>query len=145
MKENLGIELIQSRYEGLTEVVIEVEAQQGFRFDYNLVASFDLKSTIHTQETLDRQEQEVYNELRKFLAMNRIVLTVMGRGETRHDTRCYYRISNRFDDEVELRPFQNDKFEVINTERLGSKRKATNFILKAIQEVVKEIKKNNQE
>ena len=144
-KENLGFELIQSRFNGLGEIWVEVECEDDYMVEVSTKIKFDLKRSFDSKWEIERNK-DIMKLVRKYVSMGKAMVTIIGVGAENYpyDKRDIYRITNRFFEEVECRPFKNDCYEVLYTEKVDTPLKSTNAVMKAVDMVINHVKEEAQ-
>lgn len=136
-KENLGLELIKTRFEGMKEIWVEVECKDGYFTEVISKTRIEIpvkNSSIHSYETMQERKKELLKKVRKYVSGGEAMVTLMGIGKSSYsDKRDLYRITNRWYKDVEVRPFNGNDYSVHYVKEVDTPQKATNSIMKTIE------------
>ena len=137
-KENLGLELIATRFEGLEEIWVEVECKDGYFTEITTKTRIDIpnkNSKIHSYETMLERRKDLLKKVRKYVSGGEAMVTLVGIGDSVYDKRDLYRVTNRWFKDVELRPFNGNCYEIHFVKEVDTPQKATNSIMKVVDMV----------
>ncbi len=135
-KENLGLELIQTRLDGLTEIWVEVECEDEYYTEVLTKTRIDITGNLQNVE----KQKKLLKKVRNYVAMGKAVVTLYGIGDSTYDKREFYRITNRWYHDVELRPLHENQYEIHQIVTVDTPLKATNAIMKAIEIIFDHVK-----
>ena len=141
-KENLGLELIQSRLEGVTEIWVEVECEDGYATEVTAKVKIDISKNC---EASIEGKKRLLKKVRKYVSMGKAMVTLTGIGESVYDKRELYRITNRWYGEIDFRPLKDNQYAVHYTETVDTPLKSTNAIMKAVEMVFEHVKEVQKE
>ena len=136
-KENLGLELIQTRLDGLTQIWVDVECEDGYMTEVYAKIKIDFNNEYHLEKQLKK--------IRKFVSMGKAMVTLNGIGESVYDKREFYRITNRWYQEVELRPLYCNEYGVHQIVKVDTPLKSTNAVMKAVEILIEHVKEVQKE